>query len=158
MHLSFLWKLSKDCGNNIPLSSEPRLPSSIASLGTECLVALQPLRFLLCGCLGLAVLMAHSNTVPKRRTGSENYVILLAALSKLSQAKYNWSLAKIQDVLQVFLSKRLRSWPEIQTKFHLEKEKTLLKTYSCTKGDLYNTIFKEQGKRSIGSTLIFAFV
>lgn len=158
MHLSFLWKLSKGCGNNILLSTEPRLPSSIASLGIECLVALQPSLFLHCGCLGLAVLVAHSNTLPKGRTGSENYVILLAALSKLSQAKYNWSLARIQDVLQIFSSKRLRSWPETQTKFHLEKEKTLLQTYSCTKGDLYNTSFKEQGKRSIGSALIFAFV
>lgn len=85
----------------------------------------------------------HSNMIPKGRKGSENYVILLAAQSKLSQAEYTWSLARKQSVLQIFSPKWLGSWSETQIKLHLEKKKTLLETYICTKGDLYSTIFEE---------------
>lgn len=79
--------------------------------------------------------------IPEGRKGSENYVILLAAQSKLSQAEYTWSPARKQSVLQIFSSKWLGSWSETQTKLHLEKQKTLLETYICTKGDPYNPIF-----------------
>lgn len=37
MHLSFLWKLSKDFGNNTPVANDPRPPSSTVSLGIGCL-------------------------------------------------------------------------------------------------------------------------
>jgi len=107
------------------------------------MIALQLSPFLPSDYLILAALVMHSNMIPKGRKGSENYVILLAAQSKLSQAEYTWSLARKQSVLQIFSPKWLGSWSETQIKLHLEKKKTLLETYICTKGDLYSTIFEE---------------
>lgn len=88
----------------------------------------QPLPFLPSDHLELAVSVVD-NTIPDGRTGSKNSISLLVALSKLSQAEHTWSLARIQNVLQIFSSKWLRSWMTNQAKLHLAKEIRQLQTY-----------------------------
>lgn len=79
--------------------------------------------------LELVGLLVDNNTTPNWSTGTKNSIILLVALSKLSQAEYTWSLARIQNVLQIFSSKWLRSWMTNQAKLLLAKEIRQLQTY-----------------------------
>lgn len=107
----------------------------------------QPQPFLPSDHIELAVLVVDNNTTPNWRAGSKHSISLLVALSKLSQAEHTWSLARIQNVLQIFSSKWLRSWMTNQAKLHLAKEIRQLQTYLQLRGPLkHNFKGKNRGR------------
>lgn len=140
-HLSSPWKLSRDLGNNIPKASEARPPASTVWLAKG--LPFQPLSFSQwpprTG--GISGGQQHYTKL-KHITGSQNSISLLVTLSKLSQAEYTWSLARVQNVLQIFSSKWLRSWMTNQAKLHSAKEIRQLPTYLQLKWPLKHNFWK----------------